>query len=95
MSVLKSEDGKELLIDCSCGCGNSIKVKVDDIDNEFYYYSRLYSANWYTEQKSCFSILKSKLKKIWRIIRNKDYCYSEICINKKEFNQFKEYINQF
>lgn len=34
------------------------------------------------------------MKKIWAIIRNKDYYYSEICMTRKDFETFREYINE-
>ena len=41
-----------------------------------------------------FAIWKSKLRKIWRILRNKDYCYSEVLLHKSEMEEFKEFLSQ-
>ena len=35
------------------------------------------------------------MRKIWSIIHNKDYTYSDILLSKEEFNKFKEYINSY
>lgn len=95
MSLLKSSDNKELFIDCNCGCGSSVKFKIEPPENDDCFFMKTLSSNWYREQDGCFCILKKKLKRIWRIILNKDYCYSELCMNKDEFIAFKDYINQF
>ena len=39
-------------------------------------------------------VIERKLKKIWCIIRNKDFYYSDIIMKREEFEQFKEYINE-
>lgn len=38
--------------------------------------------------------LKTKLKKIWAIIRNKDFRYSEIVMSKEEFDKFRKALNK-
>lgn len=53
------------------------------------------NGNFYKDQYGMLGILKEKLKKIWAIIRNKDYYYSDVVMNGEDFNRFKEYINQF
>ena len=54
------------------------------------------NSNWYRDQDdSTFQILKKKIKKIWAIIRGKDYYYSDIVMSAKDFEKLKEYINQF
>lgn len=35
------------------------------------------------------------MKKIVSILRNKDYVYSDLILSKKDFEEFKEYVNQF
>ena len=48
------------------------------------------SGNWYKEQAEFIK----KLKKIWAIIRNKDFYYSEIILNKKDWEEYKKWINE-
>lgn len=48
------------------------------------------SGNWYKEQAGFIK----KLKKIWAIIRNKDFYYSEIILNKKDWEEYKKWINE-
>lgn len=94
MAVLKSSDDNELIISCSCGCDEGIHIKIDDNYGD-YAYQVFTNGNFYKEQYGAFGTLKEKLKKIWAIIRNKDYYYSDIVMSKEDFQEFKEWINQF
>lgn len=52
------------------------------------------NGNFYTGQgETVFRVIRKKLEKIWAIIRNKDFYYSDILMTKDEFNEFREYIN--
>ena len=35
-----------------------------------------------------------KLKKIWAIIRNKDFYYSDIVLTKEDFKEFKKWVDR-
>ena len=37
---------------------------------------------------------QKKMKKIWAIIRNKDFYYSEIILNKKDWEAYKKWISE-
>lgn len=95
MAALKNKDGKELYIDCCCGCNEGIRLKVDkDDDFDYYCFMTYTSGNFYKEQgETVFRVLSEKLKKIWAIIRNKDFYYSEVVMTKDDFDEFREYIN--
>ena len=55
---------------CKCGCNNGVRLKFDNEDGDVSL--QLVSDNFYTYQK--FTLLE-KLKRIWYIIINKEYCY--------------------
>ncbi len=96
MAVLKNKDGTELLVDCHCGCDEGIRFRLDkDADFDDYYCFMTYTnGNFYREQDDgAFNVFCKKLKKIWAIIRNRDFYYAEVTMTKDEFNEFKEYIN--
>jgi len=94
MAVLKSKDGTELLVDCNCGCNNGVRLRVDKEDFDFYCFMSYTNGNFYRDQnETLLRTISKKLKKIWAIIRNKDFYYAEVMMNKDEFNEFKEYIN--
>ena len=93
MSVLKSEDGKDLMVLCSGGCDNGVHINIKKDDDEYAWVTYM-NGNWYCDQnKRILYIVRDKLKKIWAIIRSKDFYYSEILMTRKDFETFREYIN--
>lgn len=90
MAVLKSKDGKELIVSCKCGCDEGVRIQIDKEDYDMYAILTYLSGHFYTEQGGLW---RKKLKKIWAIIRNKDFYYSDIIMTKDDFAEFKEYIN--
>ena len=92
MATLKSDDNNEMIITCDCGCDEGIRVKIDksyELYGEYCYLTYI-SGNFYKEQAG----LLDKLKKIWNIIRNKDFYYSEIVMGKEDFENYKKWINE-
>lgn len=94
--VLCSKDGKKhLYIDCYCGCDSGLRIRVDTLEHsDIYCFLSCTNSSWHTEQIGCWKALTTKLRKIWAIIRNKDYVYSEICLTKQEFEDFKVFLNE-
>ena len=87
-----------MIVTCECGCHDVIHIRVDDTDKDYDHYAiqTYMNGNWYRDQDD--RVLRSigrKLKKIWAIIRNKDYYYSDILMSREDFRKFKEYINRF
>ena len=98
MAVMISGNKKDLFATCKCGCQVTIHIKVDDEDKDADYYAiqTYMSGNWFRDQDdTVFRCIGRKLKKIWAIIRNKDYYYSDVVMSKKDFEQFKSWVNQF
>lgn len=94
MAVLRNASGNELLVDCNCGCDEGLRFRIDPDDGDYYCFMTYTNGAFYKEQGDTFwGILSKKLRKIWAIIRNKDYYYSEITMTKDEFETFREYIN--
>jgi hypothetical protein len=94
MSVLRNKDNTELLISCDCGCEQGVHIRIDKEDNDMYFLMTYINGNWYSDQnKTVRAVIREKLKKIWCIIRNKDFHYSDINMTSKDFQEFKEYIN--
>jgi hypothetical protein len=95
MAVLTAAANDEMLISCNCGCDEGMRLRIDkdeDLDdvNATYAYQSFSSGDFYTGQGS----FRKKLRKIWAIIRNKDFYYSEICMSKAEFEEFKAWVNK-
>ena len=96
MSVMISEDKKELIVNCKCGCEDTIHIRINDKDKEYDYYvfQTVLSGNWYRDQDdTVIRCIGRKLKKIWAIIRNNVFYYADVRMTKDEFDEFKEYIS--
>ena len=77
MAVMKNFDGNEIYIDCYCGCNDGIRFRIDKTDPDLYCFTTYTNGNFYREQSdSIFRVIRKKMKKIWAIIRNKDFYYS-------------------
>lgn len=94
MSILFHNKKNELIVTCECGCEESAHIKIEE-DDELYLFLTYMNGKFYNCSDSIWETVKRKCKKIWCIIRNKDYYYSDIIMNKEDFKKFKEYINQF
>lgn len=88
MATLKSNDNNEMIVTCDCGCDEGIRVRIDK-SFECYCYLTYVSGNFYKDQLG----LLDKLKKIWKIIRNKDFCYSDIVMSKEDFIEYRNWLN--
>lgn len=95
MSVLRTEDGEELILTCRCGCDDGIYFKIDK-DFDDYMYMTYANGNFFRDQDDTFirNFIR-KLHKILAIIFNKDYIYAEAIFSKEDFEAFREYINSF
>lgn len=91
MAVFKNFKDDELIVSCKCGCDEGIHLKIYDYKDGDYAFLTYTNGNFYTQQRTPFF---EKLKKIWAIIRNKDFYYSDIVFTKDDFNKFKEWINR-
>lgn len=80
----------EFVTFCKCGCRNGIVLKADNEDNDLSL--QIVSDNFYTMQNKGEMTIKEKIKRIWYIIRGKEYCYFDILIDKDELQEFKEVV---
>lgn len=93
--IFKSADENNIYADCHCGCDSGLRIRVDREDiGELYVVVSYTSADFYKDQATWFSRLKLKLQKIWAILRDKDFHYSEVCMTKEEYQDFKKIINE-
>ena len=69
---------------------NGVVLKSDNADNELSL--QLVSDAFYLMQGHGKMSLKEKLKRIWFIIRGKEYCYFDILIDEEELQEFKEFV---
>ena len=74
--------------------GLKVIVDKEDMEDSGVLMAFFSSDYYHTQNMSIFNVIKTKLKKIWYIIRNKDYCYSEILLTGKEFDEFRNHLNK-
>ena len=97
MSVMISNDRQELLVNCRCGCEDTIHIRIckEEMNPNHYAFLTYLSGKWYQDQEqSILCVWRKKWRKIWSIIRNKDYYYSDILMDTDDIQRFKEYVNQ-
>ena len=93
MALLFDKENQELIVTCDCGCEEAIHIKID-VDEEINLVAFLsYMNGKFYNSNSCWETIKNKCKKIWAIIRNKDYYYSDVLFTIEEFLEFREYLN--
>lgn len=85
----------EIILCCECGCDNGIHIKIDTdyAEDNLVGYMSYTNGNFYRDQFSVWKTFRNKLKKIWAIIRNKDYYYSDILLTKEDFITYRNYLN--
>lgn len=94
MAVLRNLDGTEMLVDCHCGCDEGIRFRIDKDDMDYYCFMSYTNGNFYREQgETLLGVIGKKLRKVWAIIRNKDFYYAEVTMTKAEFEEFRKYVN--
>lgn len=70
-----------------------VHIKIDNSFGDFSFMC-FTNGNFYKDQYGSLGVFKNKCKKIFAIIRNKDYHYSDIVMSKEDFQEFKNYVNQ-
>jgi len=91
MAVLTTKHNDEIILTCSCGCDDSVHLKITQEDDTFAFMAFL-NGNYYRDQCSGFKLFTQKLRKIWAILTNKDYYYSDIILSAKDFEEFKKFV---
>ena len=74
---------------CKCGCGNGVLLKFDKDDEDLSL--QLVSDNFYAYQKCK---LLEKLKRIWYVIIEKEYCYFDLIMDKEDVKEFKDFVSK-
>ena len=94
MSVCVNKDKNEIIVTCECGCDHGVRMRLDPCWDEpdcteFAWMSFLSNDVEYDKRNWV-----EKIKRIWAIIRNKDYCYNEVIMTKDEVKDLASYCTQ-
>ena len=68
---------------CKCGCANGVVLKAD-YDIDFGVSLQLVSNNFYGGYNNRRNSIIEKIKRIWYVIRGREYCYFDIMIDEDE-----------
>lgn len=95
--AIKNNEIKVVLVNCNCGCDETIVIKKyinDDTntDNDEYYLSILASKFYSGQDRKLFKTIAHRIKLAWKMLLGKEYLLSEIVMSKTEFDEFKKKI---
>lgn len=95
--AIKNNEIKVVLVNCNCGCDETIVIKKyinDDTntDNDEYYLSILASKFCSGQDRKLFKTIAHRIKLAWKMLLGKEYLLSEIVMSKTEFDEFKKKI---
>lgn len=88
---MKSKDEKYCGLYCSCGCAEGITFKVENV-KEVGVHIGLVSDTWRVYGLTGWDRFKAKCKRIWAILRNREYYYFDIFVGGEDINEFKEFV---
>lgn len=91
--IYTNKTTNEFIVNCNCGCSDGMEFKFTSDDEINQYYIDLIASKFYTEQNTGWARFKWTVKKIWKIVRGKDFYYSEIILNEERWNEFKTAVN--
>lgn len=95
MSVMRDKKGDNLMVDCDCGCDEGLRIQVTRFEDKYCILTYTSGTFYKDQNRTIWNVIATKFKKIWRILRNKDYCYSEIIMDKNDFKEFTEYLSEY
>lgn len=94
--IFLNEDKTELIATCNCGCDNSIHIRLDD-DFKRDYDADEFAFMTYMKGDDTMGYkggkLYHKFRKLWYILRGKDYCYSDVIMTKNDVEQLRDYLS--
>lgn len=91
--VINGKDRNYKTMFCKCGCGNGVILKTDN-DKDLGVSLQLVSDIFYSGHNNGRYSFKEKIKRIWYIIKGKEYRYFDIFITPKELQEFKEFVSR-
>ena len=90
-----NEDKSELIATCKCGCDEGIHIRLDDELHKDYNLDE-YCYQSYIKNDDTVGYkggkLKTKFKKIWSVITEKDYYYSDVIMTGKDVEILRDYL---
>lgn len=80
----------EFFIQCNCGCHNGlIFTWEDDVESLWI---NVVESKWYSEQQGVLKRIKEKLRRLWFVLRGKEYSLFEMVVEDNKLEEFKEFV---
>lgn len=89
-----SSDEKVLKVECSCGCGEEMKIKRIDFYNTKSYYLTLCAEQYYAKQNGILKTIWHRIKGAFTILFGKEYRLTEIVLKEDDIKELKEIIKE-
>lgn len=92
-----NRDGNEKImkIECSCGCGEEIRIQKNIYtDDTADYYLSLVMMQFYAKQNGIFKTIKHRIKTAFNILRGKEYKLTDIILKEEDMKELKEIIKE-
>lgn len=88
---MENKEGGYCSLYCQCGCNDGVVLK-SEYDPLLGCDMMLVSDSYYLMQQTTWTRFKEKCKRIWSILRNKEYCYFSVYMGSDELKEFKEFV---
>lgn len=90
-----TENEKVLKIECSCGCGEEIRIQKNIYTNDKAdYYLSLQVSQFYAKQNGIWRTIKHRIKTAFKILRGKEYRLTDIILEEDDMKELKKYIGK-
>ena len=89
--VYTNKTNDELIVNCDCGCGSGLLWQAAHYDKEEQFFVTLVESSWYAKQTGR---VKPYFKRLWKALRGKEYCLTEIVMSKEEVAEFEIFLHR-
>ena len=80
---------------CHCGCGEGFYVDFCLEDDSGYVMMSTVTSGFTAERRGVWDTVKKRIKAAWFMLCGKEYVLHEVFLNKKEWNEFVNQLNEF
>lgn len=78
---------------CKCGCGNGMNITFCFDDDDYYVVIDTVTNGFMSKQCGIFAIIRRRVKAAWLMLRGKEFVLHDIALDKKEWNEFVNVVN--
>ena len=90
--IYTNKEKDELVVNCDCGCGSGLHWKASKWgDEDTQYFVSLTENSWYAKQTGR---IKPYFKRLWKALRGKEYCLTELVLTKDDIAEFDEFLHR-